>query len=245
MLFFAKLRIYIAENKATHCNDSDETSLFNPNESIPEATDHASSSPAQSSETPEPDREPLAEEMKYFIRSSFGNLDDKPVHCHSFYTCQGSRCSSVTQTEMNRLRATSQKDRFQHQWILDKKLSFCKKTGLNWLVYIEGRGMFCLLCRKHDATNLQNKSKKFNTEPAVRFKRKSVEEHSTSQQHKAAVTAELLSRVSVFQREFEEREKSKEDVYFNVFLALYWIAKEEIVNTKFTSLLEVVEKMGL
>ena len=54
----------------------------------------------------------------------------------------------------------------------------------------------------------------------------------------------LLSRVSVFQKEFEEREKSKEDVYFNVFLALYWIAKEEIANTKFTSLLEVVEKMG-
>ena len=105
--------------------------------------------------------------------------------------------------------------------------------------------MFCLLCRKHDVTNLQNKSKKFNTEPAVRFKRKSVEEHSTSQQHKAAVSAELLSRVSVFQKEFEEREKSKEDVYFNAFLALYWIAKEEIANTKFTSLLEVVEKMGL
>lgn len=105
--------------------------------------------------------------------------------------------------------------------------------------------MFCLLCRKHDVTNLQNKSKKFNTEPAVRFKRKSVEEHSASQQHKAAVSAELLSRVSVFQKEFEEREKSKEDVYFNAFLALYWIAKEEIANTKFTSLLEVVEKMGL
>ncbi|KAK2550112.1 hypothetical protein P5673_029304 [Acropora cervicornis] len=93
--------------------------------------------------------------------------------------------------------------------------------------------------------NLQNKSKKFNTEPAVRFKRKSVEEHSTSQQHKAAVSAELLSPVSVFQREFEEREKSKEDVYFHAFLALYWTAKEETANTKFTSLLEVVEKMGL
>ena len=165
-----------------HCNDSDD----NPTESIPEVADHASSS-WQSSETPEPDRGPLAEEMKHFVHSSFGNSVDKPVHCHSFYTCQGSRCSSVTQTEMNRLRATSQKDRFQHQWILDKKLSFCEKTGLNWLVYVEGRGMFCLLCRKHDATNLQNTSKKFNTEPAVRFKRKSIEEHSTSQQHKAAV----------------------------------------------------------
>ena len=121
--------------------------------------------------------------MKHFVHSSFGNSVDKPVHCHSFYTCQGSRCSSVTQTEMNRFRATSQKDRFKHQWILDKKLSFCEKTGLNWLVYVEGRGMFCLLCRKHDATNLQNKSKKFNTEPAVRFKRKSVEEHIYFSRH--------------------------------------------------------------
>ena len=104
--------------------------------------------------------------------------------------------------------------------------------------------MFCLLCRKHDAMNLQNKSKKINTEPAVHFKRKSIEEHSTSQQHKAARCAKLLSRVSVFQKEFEEREKSKEDVYFNAFLALSWIAKEEIANIKFTSLSEVVEKMG-
>ena len=101
----------------THCNDSDD----NPTESIPEVTDHALSS-RQSSETPEPDRGPLAEEMKYFVHSLFGNSVDKPVHCHSFYTCQGRRCRSVTQTEMNQLRATSQKDRFQHQWILDKKL---------------------------------------------------------------------------------------------------------------------------
>ena len=58
------------------------------------------------------------------------------------------------------------------------------------------------------------------------------------------MNAEQLSCVSVFQ-EFEEREKSKKDVYFNAFLALDWIAKEEIANTKFTSLLELVEKMGL
>ena len=74
---------------------------------------------------------------------------------------------------------------------------FLQKTGLNWLVYVEGRGMFCLLCRKHDTTN-QNKSTKFNTEPAVHFKRKSIEKHSTSQQHKAAVSSELLSHLSVF-----------------------------------------------
>ena len=59
------------------------------------------------------------------------------------------------------------------------------------------------------------------------------------------MNAEQLSCVSVFQKEFEEREKSKKDVYFNAFLALDWKAKVEIANTKFTSLLELVEKMGL
>ena len=70
--------------------------------------------------------------------------------------------------------------------------------AMNWLIYQEGQGMFCLLCRKHGTTNYQHKSKKYNLEPAVRFKRKAVEDHANSQQHAAAVTAELLSSVSTF-----------------------------------------------
>ena len=91
------------------------------------------------------------------------------------------------------------KDRFQHQWISDNSLSYCEKTGYHWLLFQEGKGMLCIICRKHDTINPQNKSKKFNTEPSVRFKRKTVEEHASHQQHLAAVEAELLSRVSVFQ----------------------------------------------
>ena len=85
MLFFAYLRIYIAENEATHSNDLAETSQVNPTETLPDVAGHASSSP-QSPETPEPDKEPLGEEMKQFIHSSFGNSVDEPVH--SFYTCK-------------------------------------------------------------------------------------------------------------------------------------------------------------
>ena len=36
----------------------------------------------------------------------------------------------------------------------------------------------------------------------------------------------------------------KNEVYFKVFKALYWLAKEEITSTKITSLLELIEKMG-
>ena len=87
--------------------------------------------------------------------------------------------------------------------------------------------MFCLYYRKHGTTNYQKKSKKYNLEPAVRFKRKAVEDA-------AAVTAELLSRVSTFAEELRKIATTKDEVYHNTFLAMYWLAKEEIANTKFT-----------
>ena len=69
----------------------------------------------------------------------------------------------------------------------------CSKTGYSWLLPEEGQGMFCLLFRKHNVANTKNKSKKFNLEPAVRFKKRAAEEHANSQQHSAPITAELLS----------------------------------------------------
>ena len=37
----------------------------------------------------------------------------------------------------------------------------------------------------------------------------------------------------------------KNEVYFKVFKTLYWLAKEEVASTKITSLLELIEKMGV
>lgn len=67
-------------------------------------------------------------------------------------------------------------------------------------------------------------------EPAVCFKKKALEEHANSQQHLPAITAELLSRVSTFNEEIERKEKTRDEVYFNTFLVMYWLAKAEIVN---------------
>ena len=36
----------------------------------------------------------------------------------------------------------------------------------------------------------------------------------------------------------------KNEVYFKVFKAIYWLANEEIASTKITSLLELIEKNG-
>lgn len=75
--------------------------------------------------------------------------------------------------------------------------------------------------------------------------RGAVEEHFRSAQHLASVETELLSRVSTFQKQIDRREQVREDVYHNAFLSLYWTAKEELPNCKFTSLLELLEKLKL
>ena len=86
---------------------------------------------------------------------------------------------------------------------------------------------------------------KFNNEACVRFKRNAVLEHSNSQQHKSAVEAEMIRRVSVFHKEIERRDQSRDNVVHSAFLSLYWFAKEEVANKKFAALLEVTEFLGL
>ena len=103
--------------------------------------------------------------------------------------------------------------------------------------------MFCLLCRRHSTSDNQNKSK-YNLEPAIRFKWKAFEEHANSQQHAAAITAKLLSRVSTFE-EVRKIEDAKDDVYYKTLLTMKWISKEEISNKKFTSLLELLQQVSL
>ena len=60
--------------------------------------------------------------------------------------------------------------------------------------------------------------------------------------HKDAYEASQTRENSYFDREEEKKVTMlKNEVYFKVFKALYWLAKEEIVSTKTTSLLELIE----
>ena len=158
---------------------------------------------------------------------------------HNHYECAGKRCNSFSEQEVSRL--SSARDKFAHCWLSDKSLSFCQTTGVFWLVYEEGQGMFCFLCKKHNTENKKNKSKAFNSTPSVRFKKSAIKDHSSSQQHKDAIQAEMLSRVSLFHKEICEKENVKDTVLTNAFLAAYWIAKEEIANRKFSSLINLLK----
>ena len=162
---------------------------------------------------------------------------------HNFYKCTSNQCQHLTSQEQSRLKPC--RDRFVHNWLFDKLLNFGNKTGIAWLVYEEGKGMFCYLCKKHNTENQQNKSKVYNATPCVRFKKSAVQEHLATQQHKDAIEAEMLRRVSVFHKEIQERKIVKDDVIFKAFYSAYWLIKEEISNRKFSSVLDLLKLLGL
>ena len=73
--------------------------------------------------------------------------------------------------------------------------------------------------------------------PAYALKKSAVQHHLSTKQHKDAVEAEMLGRVSVFHKEGEERKVVEEDVMFKDFMAAYWVITEEISNRMFLSLI--------
>lgn len=85
----------------------------------------------------------------------------------------------------------------------------------------------------------------YNQKPAVRFRKRAVQEHAESPKHKAARQAELTSRVSVFERLYQQRENTRLSTISNAFLAAYWLAKEELPNIKLYALIGLLEKAGL
>lgn len=66
--------------------------------------------------------------------------DQKKVLHHSRY-CREKKCSGLRTDEKQRL--SNKKDRFQHEWVFEANVSY-EKTGLRWLVFVEGQGMYCL-----------------------------------------------------------------------------------------------------
>ncbi|XP_068712309.1 zinc finger protein 862-like [Montipora foliosa] len=182
-----------------------------------------------------------AEESTGLLNSLFKEEGEGVLHHQSL--CSSKSCCKLSAQEQTAHKKL--KDKFKHEWLFDKEISFCSDTGIWWLSYLEGKGMFCLLCRKHDAGSKFNRSKVFNLDGSVRFRKPTLIEHINSQQHRDAISAEHLQRVSTFHIEITEKENTAHDVLFKAFYSLYWLAKEEISNRKFTSLLSLLEHLGL
>ncbi|XP_078090636.1 uncharacterized protein LOC144507343 [Mustelus asterias] len=173
-------------------------------------------------------------ELEAAFREVFTQYDSAQAHAH--YKCQRLGCERV-QPDCRR------GDKFVHKWLSDRDLTYCEQTGVYWLLYEESQGMFCYLCRRHDTQNKQNKTKVFNGTPAVRYKKSALQVHAESQQHAAAVHAELAGRMS--EREMAEKEKEEGAALHALFLAAYWLAREDLPSAKLLSVLRLLAEAGL
>ena len=84
-------------------------------------------------------------------------------------------------------------------------------------MFVKGEGMYCLICKKYKRANQQNKSKVFNEKPSARYKTTAFNEHGQSRKHSAAISCKMMNRVSVFQKELDERQKVNDSVFFKAF----------------------------
>ncbi|XP_068720533.1 zinc finger protein 862-like [Montipora capricornis] len=166
---------------------------------------------------------------------------DENSKLHNYYLCKSSDCCTISPTDT----LQSLKAKFSHSWVFTKDLSFDKTSGLWWLVYEENKGMFCLLCRKHNLKSSCSKSDVWNTTPSVRLRREAVQHHLTTTQHKEAIKLEMMQRVSTFEKQVDEKHEVNENKLEKTFTAIYWLAKEEISNQKLIPLLELLENLGV
>ena len=102
--------------------------------------------------------------------------------------------------------------------------------------------MFCLICKKH---NIFTSGLNHYITGAKRYKRQAIEDHAKSANHRKGIATEMTSRVSIFHKEHEERQRVGEDVQMKAFMAAYWLMKEEIPNCKSIAMLSLIEKLGL
>ena len=139
-------------------------------------------------------------------------FDENSKLHNSYYLCKSSDCCTISPTDT----LQSLKAKISHSWVFTKDLSFDKASGLWWLVYEENKGMFCLLCRKHNLKSSHSKSDVWNTTLSVGLRREAVQHHLTKTQHKEAIKLEMMQRVSTFQKQVNEKLEVNEDRHSNL-----------------------------
>ena len=106
--------------------------------------------------------------------------------------------------------------------------------------------MFCALCREFEGKQNNNGLKQWNCAPNVRYRTDTVQAHLSNQMHKESDQAHKRRSSSYFDAEETSKiNHLKNNVYFQVFQSLFWLAKEEIAFTKCVSLLQLIERFGI
>lgn len=111
-------------------------------------------------------------------------------------------------------------------------------------MFLEGEGVYCILCKKHKVHFTQNKQEKFSSQPSVRLKSAALLGHLNSGTHNEVIQLEHTQRGSIFQREVSNRKAAEVKTIECVMHNLNFLMKEEISNRKAVHLNELVALQG-
>ena len=116
------------------------------------------------------------QECLNLVKDLFPEKDKK---VHNKYLCVEHFCSDISVAEKQRLSPL--------------KFSHNKLKDYWWLCFVEGDGMFCMLCKKLNAVHMLNKRDVFVNTPGKRYKalEDSLKTHAASYVHKSAIQTEL------------------------------------------------------
>ena len=154
---------------------------------------------------------------------------------HSFYHCSENKC---------RYQKEKGRKKFDHAWIFRRDLCYDSTTGLWWLLCVQEKGMFCLLCRLHQAKSKHYKTASYGMEPAVHFQTSALNEHCSGQKHQDSIAAEML-RTSIFQEKLDQRNLHQHAILHSAFMSLYWQVQHGIAYRNFPSMLKLMRSIGL
>ena len=178
------------------------------------------------------------------ILSSLWRLDKQKGQIHTYYTCKEKDCHCLSDPSGGTFSKAptasgSCSHKFQHGWLFQRSENhdvYEPSTGVWWLAFHENVGMFYLLSRLHDTCTKRNKDYTWNTKPCVKMITQASQLHFNSDIHRSAIEKEHLKQISPFQKEHESRKQCENEVLNKVFMSIYWLAQEEISNTKLLSL---------
>lgn len=80
--------------------------------------------------------------------------------------------------------------------------------------------------------------------PSVRMWLGTLGDHLSSGNHKSSVQVEHTQHVPHFHKLAVQKDAAQDITLQNAFLSAYWLAKEEVANKKFPSLLALLEHAG-
>ena len=112
--------------------------------------------------------------------------------------CTFSREEISRQNEVNKEKKKEKV--FNHSWLCQSDIAYRAASGYWWPVFVEGKGVYCILCRKHNAHSTQNKQEKFASEPFVRFKTSAMSGHLKSKTHSEVVGLEQTRGEAFFKK---------------------------------------------